>query len=198
MNQSDADKAGSEKSKQPLDQNRSERGQKLFEAYEAHPKACLFCGNKIPFEKRRGKFCNKSCSASFNNQGVTRHIKGSKVCSCGNSKLPQNKYCSVCSEKHVYHRAKSVEGVKTDIARKKLLLEIRGHRCEGCGLAEWRGQPITIELHHVDGNTDHNAEDNLQLLCPNCHSQSDTHRTRNKNGKRQLMRRKRYANGQTW
>jgi hypothetical protein len=98
----------------------------------------------------------------------------------------------------VYHRPPSVELAKTDEARKKMLLETRGHQCEGCGLENWRNQPIPIELHHVDGDTDNNNEENLQLLCPNCHALTDTHRRRNKNGKRQLMRRKRYASGQTW
>jgi hypothetical protein len=54
-------------------------------------KNCLNCGNELTNMQLGGKFCSRSCSASYNNRGVTRHIKGSKVCSCGNPKLPQNK-----------------------------------------------------------------------------------------------------------
>lgn len=43
--------------------------------------------------------------------------------------------------------------------------------CEICGLTEWNGLDIPLELHHVDGNHFNNSLDNLQLLCPNCHAQ---------------------------
>lgn len=53
-------------------------------------------------------------------------------------------------------------------------------RCGECGLAEWRGRAITLHLDHINGiNNDHRLE-NLRLLCPNCHSQTDTYCGRNK------------------
>ncbi len=75
MNPSEAGKRGYEKTKAQLDQIRQEKSQRVRDEYEANPKQCLFCGEKIPFEKRWGKFCDHSCSAKYNNQGVTRHIK---------------------------------------------------------------------------------------------------------------------------
>ena len=64
--------------------------------------------------------------------------------------------------------------------KKRLLKEgLKEHRCEECGLAEWRGSPIPLELHHCSGvNNDHRLE-NLQLLCPNCHAQTDSYRGKN-------------------
>lgn len=58
------------------------------------------------------------------------------------------------------------------------------HRCMGndCGLTEWRGKPLVLELDHVDGNKKNNSLDNLKLLCPNCHSQTDTWRNRKRRG----------------
>jgi hypothetical protein len=198
MDRSEADDKGHGKTKPKLDQTRQEKANFSRDEYEVNPKSCLFCEEKLLYENRRGKLCNKSCAASYNNRGVSRHSKNSRVCGCGNSKLLQNKYCSECAQKHVYNRATSVETAKTDEARKRLLIEHRSYRCEVCGLSEWMGKPIPIELHHIDGDSDNNTEDNLQLLCANCHSQCETHKRRNKSGKRQLMRRKRYANGQTW
>lgn len=56
------------------------------------------------------------------------------------------------------------------------LIHIRGRKCECCGLTEWMGKEITLEVHHKDGNHLNNAFDNLQLLCPNCHSYTDNWR----------------------
>jgi transposase len=51
--------------------------------------------------------------------------------------------------------------------------------CEGCGLSEWRGRPLTLQLHHLNGDAmDHRVE-NLTLLCPNCHTQTDNWGGRN-------------------
>ena len=63
---------------------------------------------------------------------------------------------------------------------KKHLITERSHRCELCGLAEWRESPIPLEVHHKDGNRTNNEYDNLQLLCPNCHALTDTWRGKGK------------------
>ena len=65
-----------------------------------------------------------------------------------------------------------------------LLLE-RGHQCEKCFLTEWLDKPITLELDHIDGDRKNNKQDNLRLLCPNCHSQTPTWRRAKDNGWKQ-------------
>jgi hypothetical protein len=50
------------------------------------------------------------------------------------------------------------------------LIRIRGHRCQKCAKTTWLGQPIPLEVHHIDGNRSHHADSNLQLLCRNCHA----------------------------
>lgn len=48
------------------------------------------------------------------------------------------------------------------------------YKCECCGISEWRGVPLSLNLHHKNGiNNDHRIE-NLSFLCPNCHSITDT------------------------
>ena len=57
---------------------------------------------------------------------------------------------------------------------------LKEHKCEMCGITEWNGQSTPIELDHIDGNRYNNTIENLRILCPNCHAQTDTYRGRNK------------------
>lgn len=59
---------------------------------------------------------------------------------------------------------------------------LKENKCERCGLSEWQGEPLTCELHHINGDNNDNRIENLIILCPNCHSQ--THNFRGKNRKR--------------
>ncbi len=68
--------------------------------------------------------------------------------------------------------------------RKRLIIEgLKEHRCECCGLTEWLGEPIPLELDHIDGNHHNNLFENLKILCPNCHAKTPTYRGKNKKNK---------------
>ena len=53
------------------------------------------------------------------------------------------------------------------------------YKCQKCGISEWLGNPLTLQLDHINGvNNDHRLT-NLRFLCPNCHSQTDTYAGKN-------------------
>lgn len=65
--------------------------------------------------------------------------------------------------------------------RQRLLKEgLKDKKCEKCTLEDWLGEPISLELHHVDGDRRNNKLENLKLLCPNCHAQTGNYRGKNK------------------
>jgi 5-methylcytosine-specific restriction endonuclease McrA len=67
--------------------------------------------------------------------------------------------------------------VSTYHLKERLLKEgIKEHKCECCGRTEWLGKPIALELHHINGIKDDLRLENLQILCPNCHSFTDNYR----------------------
>jgi bacterioferritin-associated ferredoxin len=68
----------------------------------------------------------------------------------------------------------------TSDLRKRLIAEgVKEARCERCSLTSWNDQPIPLELDHANGRRDDNRLENLRLLCPNCHAQTETYRGRN-------------------
>jgi len=44
------------------------------------------------------------------------------------------------------------------------------YSCEECGISDWRGMELVFELHHINEKFNDNREENLRILCPNCHS----------------------------
>ncbi len=64
--------------------------------------------------------------------------------------------------------------------KRRLLKENRlEYKCACCGISEWQGKPLTLQLDHINGiNNDHRIE-NLRFLCPNCHSQTETYAGKN-------------------
>lgn len=76
---------------------------------------------------------------------------------------------------------KTCENPQSDKIRRKLLRDgLKVAKCERCNNEEWNGLPIPLEVHHKDGNKKNNRLDNLEILCPNCHAQTETYRGRNR------------------
>jgi len=72
------------------------------------------------------------------------------------------------------------EHLVTSQLRNRLVREgYKEYKCEHCGIDEWEGIRIGLELDHISGVRSDNSLENLRLLCPNCHSQTHTFRGRN-------------------
>ena len=83
---------------------------------------------------------------------------------------------AVCLE-DVFSNKKSMLGSR--LAKRMIEEGYKEKRCERCGITDWMGMPITLQLHHKDGNHHNNQLDNLEILCPNCHTQTDTYGAKN-------------------
>jgi hypothetical protein len=90
------------------------------------------------------------------------------------------KYCNNGKCQHDYLRKQAVEnGIAGIGSTKRYLADTRGYKCEECNNSEWMNKPLTLELDHINGDFNDNSLENVRLLCPNCHSQTDTFRVRN-------------------
>jgi 5-methylcytosine-specific restriction endonuclease McrA len=88
----------------------------------------------------------------------------------GSGKIPLHE---IFEGKHPQYQANKL--------RKRLFSEkLKDEKCEICGIEQWLGKRIALELDHIDGNRYNHNIDNLRILCPNCHSQTDTYRGKNK------------------
>jgi Zn finger protein HypA/HybF involved in hydrogenase expression len=115
-------------------------------------------------------------------------MKTYKCAVCGNdskwSHQKVNKYCSneCASEARLLESVERAKdgSVSERSTLRKILTRLNGYVCNRCGIFEWNNEPITLQVDHIDGNSDNNSLDNLRLLCPNCHTQTHTWCGRNK------------------
>lgn len=67
-----------------------------------------------------------------------------------------------------------------NILRKTIIKEnLIPYKCAICGIIEWQGKTLSLELDHINGENNDNRLENLRFLCPNCHSQTTTYGCRN-------------------
>ncbi|MEW2618726.1 HNH endonuclease signature motif containing protein [Streptomyces sp. NPDC048106] len=68
-----------------------------------------------------------------------------------------------------------VRRTRTRLLRRALREVGVPERCAECGIGtEWLGQPMTLEVDHIDGDWGDDRRENLRLLCPNCHATTST------------------------
>ncbi|MGH7754957.1 MAG: HNH endonuclease signature motif containing protein [Vulcanimicrobiaceae bacterium] len=78
------------------------------------------------------------------------------------------------------HQLVATSKSRASIKRRLLEAGVLQNRCEDCGLSEWRGRPLSVQIDHRNGVRDDHRLENLRMLCPNCHSQTETFGARNK------------------
>jgi Zn finger protein HypA/HybF involved in hydrogenase expression len=110
-------------------------------------------------------------------------------------------YCSnKCQQDYQYNQRIynwKLYDIQIGLNTTKRYLREKLNACWKCNVSEWNNEPITLELEHIDGNSTNNREDNLSLLCPNCHSQTETYKSKN-NGNGRQSRRSRYKEGKSY
>jgi len=117
---------------------------------------CLHCGKEnVWVRQNSNKYCNNACQGAATREArITRWLNED------------------------YTWGNNIPGWIKD--KNGYLARERGYTCEGCGISEHNGKDIVLECDHIDGNNKHNEPSNLRLICPNCHSQTDTFKGRNK------------------
>ena len=124
------------------------------------------------------------CKTSFSYREVLQKLN--LVCAGGNYKNLQKNISKFDIDiSHMVHQAhnQGKEFIKfNDLSKvssiKRRFAKEVGYFCSNCGIHTWNDRPLTLELDHIDGDNRNNAKDNLRLLCPNCHSQTNTFRNR--------------------
>ena len=162
-----------------------------------------------------GRFCGNKCAKSFAtaskrkevNEKVSKALKGKPTKRKVSTFKPKlDVECPECGQRfkdsnglggHMRIHTIKFNDLKKDDTRKRRLLKEIGHKCQECGLTEWRGKQAPICLDHIDGNPENNSLDNLRLICPNCHAQTDTYKAKN-TGSGRFYRRKRYKEGKSY
>lgn len=175
--------------------------------YKQNPTLCTTCSKSLPYEKRKNRYCSRSCSASQNNRGLNRHTGG--PAGAPNKKCPQCKgfYKStsskqVCCSRYCaaqYKQNKIYKQMDTTLdlsswdvkTRKNYLINRQGYECSICEIKEWRGQPAPLIMDHIDGNPYNDRKDNLRLVCAMCDAQLPTYKSKNKGNGRHYRRQRR-------
>lgn len=148
-------------------------------------KSCKKCGTDFEPSKGLISYCSLKCRNSREHSDeVKKKISNSMKTSELAKVAVLNKDWELISKKYqetVKKRLLDEDFNKLKFERIKLrVLYEQNEKCNKCGISEWMGQKITLELEHKDGDHYNNERENLEVLCPNCHALTDTWRGRNK------------------
>jgi hypothetical protein len=155
----------------------------------------------ISTDRKHRKFCSQNCSAIFNNKKRGKKEKRCVNCNCQISYNNTSGYCTECKSEIRYLKNTKLwlEGaipkdklfdcdhsptVKGFI-RKYLFSEFN-NKCQKCNWGEINEETksVPLQIHHIDGDCKNNQRNNLQILCPNCHSLTNNFGRLNKKSKR--------------
>lgn len=192
----------------------SESNASLRESYYQNPKQCEVCDAIIPYETRRNsKFCSQSCNGK-NKETTGKYSKNSgKPCQQCNKPTRWGSVANFCSQK-CFREDKYIKFIDdwkqgkekggTDISGvsdivRRYLFEKHESKCSECGWGEQNPSSgkIPLQVDHINGDPNDHSENNLRLICPNCHSLTPTFGALNK-GNGRAYRRQRYADSKNF
>ena len=191
-----------EKSKKILQENNINWREWLESKKQKH-NFCLQCGKEITGKNKNSKkFCNSSCAATYNNS--KRKHKNIIYCLTCGSKIYNGRkntvFCSnKCQKEYEYREyiKRWKEGLIEDKIGSRLsfhirryMLEKNNYSCEECG-CNWvnpKSNKTILEIHHIDGNGFNNKEENLKVLCPNCHAMTENYKNNNEKGRAKRLK----------
>lgn len=165
---------------------------------------CENCGKEFYVSKHRLEisnhfFCCRKCAHNCINHshphsdetrkkislGVLKHNKENDFTK---SSLTQEQRKNIAQKAKESWNRKLLESDWNDLSyelkRKRVCIE-QNNKCARCGIDSWQGKKIILEYEHKDGNHFNNDRDNVECLCPNCHSLTSTWRGRNRKCKKQ-------------
>lgn len=120
------------------------------------PKLCLNCGK----ETHNKKFCCYECRKTYENNQKIKAWQETGDTGCATTTTLRN-----CIRDYIF--------------------EHQNGKCSICGIEnKWNGRKLNFILDHIDGDASNNSPDNLRLICPNCDSQLDTYKSKNKHSAR--------------
>lgn len=175
-----------------------------IQQYNLNPKLCEYCQSPLSYDDviQRKVFCSRNCSAHFNNaKRITYNIKHYYTCKqCNNnynSKWNKN-FCSHSCyvdfryNQHIKNWKSGVikgwtgKTIRLNKTIRLYLFKKFQNKCCKCGWHEINPSTnnIPLEVNHIDGDATNCQEENLELICPNCHSLTPNFRNLNKNSKR--------------
>ena len=118
-------------------------------------KYCKYCGKELTSEQRHNTYCSQACANAGKRQDkINAWLNGTFDGSRGDGVLSQT--------------------------IRDFLLEQANYQCEKCGWSEINPTTgkVPLEIHHIDGDYENNQPENLQVLCPNCHSLTENFKAR--------------------
>jgi len=153
---------------------------------------CRKCNKEFEPVKGLVNYCSLECrnSRSWSEEDKKKKsisAKNSDKVKTINTNRPDNFWVKITETRRKNHKKKiletNFENLSFNSLRFRILYE-QNNKCNKCGLNEWLDQELVLELEHKDGNNKNNARDNLEMICPNCHSLTQTWRGRNKRERR--------------
>lgn len=153
---------------------------------------CKYCGKLC---KNKNSLAQHECRCDKNPNKIATKAWNKGATKETDSRVLTSKVAEANKQKGYKHYQEYLKdnsiawGIRNMQCYKKYFLEEQKHRCAICGcLDTWQDKPLIFILDHIDGNADNNNRDNLRLICPNCDSQLDTFKSKNKKSARAKYR----------